>query len=274
MEQLTADTLELTIYWNDNSIGIYNGQIGPQGLITGTTFDKNHPQTTAQFHSAAVVSCAAIAVTDTRPTWHWVGLGLGAHRFRFVIKQNLLVRATRPMLLVLRRFARRREGLLLRWLRRRWHWAGSDHGARNLLQPLLQITYHVESYGPVRAPHDLINGPITYYGQDGEQIYQIVIGVPIAVACTYNLDLVPGPISFGVQPWNGRIQIGGQVPQNLKFQGDPQGGQHQGRVFWTPQATGRTPITCALNQGFERFEANPGNNFHTDRIEVVAAPAP
>ena len=264
--------MELTIYWNDNWIGIHNGQIGPQGLITGTTFDKNHPQTTAQFHSAAVVSCAAIAVTDTRPT---LALGRTGPRGPSlpVCDQAKSARARNsPHAARLEALCTAQGGssaevappplalgrILLR--------------SRSLLQPLLQTPWRVTDRA--RAPHDLVNGPITYYGQDGEQIYQIVIGVPIAVACTYNLDLVPGPISFGVQPWNGRIQIGGQVPQNLKFQGDPQGGQHQGRVFWTPQATGRTPITCALNQGFERFEANPGNNFHTDRIEVVAAPAP
>lgn len=38
-----GDAFELTVYWNNDTVGFYTGQIGPQGLIVGTTYDKNAP---------------------------------------------------------------------------------------------------------------------------------------------------------------------------------------------------------------------------------------
>lgn len=54
---VNGDAFELTIYWNSNAIGVYTGHIGPQGLIVGTSFDKNDPATTAQWHSDRVATC-------------------------------------------------------------------------------------------------------------------------------------------------------------------------------------------------------------------------
>ena len=54
---VTGNSFEATIYWNKNSIGVYTGQIGPQGLIVGRAYDKNDPGTTADWHSNRVAVC-------------------------------------------------------------------------------------------------------------------------------------------------------------------------------------------------------------------------
>ena len=59
---VTGNSFEATVYWSKNQIGIYTGQIGPQGLIVGSTYDKNDPQTRADWHSNRVVSCQASVV--------------------------------------------------------------------------------------------------------------------------------------------------------------------------------------------------------------------
>src|SRR5260221_7319429 len=64
--RINGNSFELTVYWSDNAIGVYSGQIGPQGLIVGTTFDKNDPRTTAQWHSNRVAVCSAAAPPPAR----------------------------------------------------------------------------------------------------------------------------------------------------------------------------------------------------------------
>jgi len=64
---INGNSFELTVYWNNNTIGVYTGEVGPQGLIVGTTFDKNDPGTTAQWHSDRVMTCSA-AATPLAPT--------------------------------------------------------------------------------------------------------------------------------------------------------------------------------------------------------------
>jgi hypothetical protein len=47
----------MTVYWSDDSIGVYTGQIGPQGLIVGRTYDKNNPRNAADWHSNVTMKC-------------------------------------------------------------------------------------------------------------------------------------------------------------------------------------------------------------------------
>ena len=47
----------LTAYWSAGSIGVYEGQIGAQGRIEGTTFDKRRPSSRAQWHSDRLARC-------------------------------------------------------------------------------------------------------------------------------------------------------------------------------------------------------------------------
>ena len=80
-----GDTFNVTVYWNNGTIGAYTGQIGPQGRIEGSTYDKQHPQTIATWHSDGLAECADVAqgtsspglATSAKPT---VALGRAAPR--------------------------------------------------------------------------------------------------------------------------------------------------------------------------------------------------
>lgn len=50
-----------TIYWDDNRVGVYTGEIGPQGLVVGRTFDKNDPKTSADWHAHRSFDCLTAA---------------------------------------------------------------------------------------------------------------------------------------------------------------------------------------------------------------------
>jgi hypothetical protein len=54
-----GSAFEATIYWRgrENQVGVYSGQIGPQGLVAGRTFDKNHPATQADWHADHAFDC-------------------------------------------------------------------------------------------------------------------------------------------------------------------------------------------------------------------------
>jgi hypothetical protein len=54
-----GSAFEATIYWRgrENQVGVYSGQIGPQGLVVGRTFDKNHPATRADWHADHAFDC-------------------------------------------------------------------------------------------------------------------------------------------------------------------------------------------------------------------------
>ncbi|WP_347260528.1 hypothetical protein [Rudaea sp.] len=65
---IQGDSLKLTVYWNNNTIGIYEGRVGRQGLIVGSTYDANSrpcppgalacpPQTKADWHSNRTARC-------------------------------------------------------------------------------------------------------------------------------------------------------------------------------------------------------------------------
>lgn len=64
---ISGDSFELTVYWNDNSIGVYSGKIGPQGLIVGSAYDKNNPANRADWHSDRVAICASAAASAPPP---------------------------------------------------------------------------------------------------------------------------------------------------------------------------------------------------------------
>ncbi len=134
---------------------------------------------------------------------------------------------------------------------------------------LLACALAVADAPPVMKPHDLIVGRITY-SQDGQNVRQLQVGLPVAITCNYVVNEVGSAFVFSIQPWQGIIQIGGQAAQNLSFQGDPRGGQHEARQLWTPTAAGKTPISCVLNQGYEDLEAYGNNNRWNEFINVVA----
>ncbi|MES2958702.1 MAG: hypothetical protein V4792_10970 [Pseudomonadota bacterium] len=51
------NTYTATIYWDDSRVGAYSGEIGPQGLVVGRTFDKNDPRTSAAWHADRSFEC-------------------------------------------------------------------------------------------------------------------------------------------------------------------------------------------------------------------------
>lgn len=59
---VSGSNVQFTIHWHQsqsiiNSTGMYTGTVGPQGRITGTTFDAVHPETTASWWSDGVLQC-------------------------------------------------------------------------------------------------------------------------------------------------------------------------------------------------------------------------
>ena len=58
---INGDTVDLTIYWDDQTTGVYTGRINAQGRITGSTYDAQHPQTIANWHSDRTLTCVRVA---------------------------------------------------------------------------------------------------------------------------------------------------------------------------------------------------------------------
>jgi hypothetical protein len=61
-----GNAFEATIYWRgrENQVGLYSGQIGPQGLVVGRTYDKNHPATQADWHADHAFDCRTPAAAN------------------------------------------------------------------------------------------------------------------------------------------------------------------------------------------------------------------
>jgi hypothetical protein len=64
---INGDSVEFTAYWSNDTIGVYSGKIGPQGRIEGTTYDRRHPQTNANWYSDRTVRCLS-GEDDTSPS--------------------------------------------------------------------------------------------------------------------------------------------------------------------------------------------------------------
>jgi hypothetical protein len=59
---LNGDSIDMTIYWDDQTTGVYTGKINAQGRIAGSTYDAQHPQTMANWHSDRTLKCLSGAV--------------------------------------------------------------------------------------------------------------------------------------------------------------------------------------------------------------------
>ncbi|WP_246669583.1 MULTISPECIES: hypothetical protein [unclassified Bradyrhizobium] len=266
---VNGDAFDLSIYWDNNAIGVYTGRIGPQGLIVGTTFDKNDPRTTAQWHSNRVATCSAAAQTPPTPP-EKPALALGRI-------QNSGASAPSSSLCDAAKSARARNSPAAPELERQCNaYLAAKLPPAPVTAPADRTTSAKNSSSaqnspppPVQKPSDLVIGRISY-AVGGQQVTQPIVGTPVAISCTYAVDEVASPLGFKIQPWRGSIRIGGPGPQTLEFQGDPHAGQHEARQIWTPTAAGRTPVSCVLNPGFENAEANPGNNRWDETINVVA----
>jgi hypothetical protein len=56
---IDGESFDLTIYWTNQTTGVYTGRINPQGRITGSTYDAQHPQTIANWYSGRTLTCLA-----------------------------------------------------------------------------------------------------------------------------------------------------------------------------------------------------------------------
>lgn len=66
---IEGGTFQVEINWDGGGAGIYRGTIGQNGVIRGTTYDKNKPSSTATWSSNRVMNCAdATAVQPPNPT--------------------------------------------------------------------------------------------------------------------------------------------------------------------------------------------------------------
>jgi hypothetical protein len=54
---VSGNQFEATIYWSNASVGVYTGQISPQGLLVGRSYDKTDPAAAADFHSDEPLVC-------------------------------------------------------------------------------------------------------------------------------------------------------------------------------------------------------------------------
>lgn len=61
---VAGNQFEATVYWDDNKVGVYSGQVGPQGLVVGRTYNKNNPAESADFHGSPAFDCLAKAAPN------------------------------------------------------------------------------------------------------------------------------------------------------------------------------------------------------------------
>jgi hypothetical protein len=54
---VNGDSFEIVAYWNNGTTGVYTGKIGPQGRIQGSGYDRQHPQTMANWYSDRTAKC-------------------------------------------------------------------------------------------------------------------------------------------------------------------------------------------------------------------------
>ncbi len=53
-----GNNFRIQIYWKGTSVGVYEGNIGPQGRIEGTTYDRQKPSVRASWFSDKAMKCA------------------------------------------------------------------------------------------------------------------------------------------------------------------------------------------------------------------------
>ena len=57
---IEGDSFTVTAYWNNETTGVYEGTINPQGRITGRTHDAQHPNVMANWYSDRTARCARL----------------------------------------------------------------------------------------------------------------------------------------------------------------------------------------------------------------------
>lgn len=236
---IDGNGIDITVYWNNGTVGEYTGKINSHGRIEGTTYDRQHPQTMASWYSAQTLSCPsdeagsppaiAPSAIDKPP----VALG------------RVYATPTNPLT--------RLKATPLR---------------PGLRAPASAVVAVPQSRAaPVLAPNDLLIGSVRF-SQNNQPIKEVVLGTPVAIDCDYAVNVTGNAFSPHIRSWAGTVQIGGVAPLNLPFQGSIDAGPHVAQVLWTPATAGQVPVSCSINSEFAYAEADPGNN-RKDAIVLV-----
>ena len=64
--KLDGNAVEFTAYWDNGTVGVYSGIITEQGRLKGTTYDANHPSTTANWYSTEKAGCLLSPLTGNK----------------------------------------------------------------------------------------------------------------------------------------------------------------------------------------------------------------
>lgn len=59
--------LRVTVYWSNSTAGLYTGQVGPDGVMSGYSVDKNDPDNKATFRASGFPTCTSRAVAPPPP---------------------------------------------------------------------------------------------------------------------------------------------------------------------------------------------------------------
>lgn len=66
---INADNFYVKIVWDNQTVGVYNGRISPQGQLTGTGYEIRSPSKQVSWFSDRTMKCASAApVAPTNPT--------------------------------------------------------------------------------------------------------------------------------------------------------------------------------------------------------------
>ena len=68
-----GDHFAVKIYWRNNTIGVYNGTIGPSGRLEGTGYEQRSPSTKVIWFSDRPMKCADAKVGAGAPDWMKAG---------------------------------------------------------------------------------------------------------------------------------------------------------------------------------------------------------
>lgn len=66
--KLDGNAVEFTAYWDNGAVGVYSGIVSEQGRLKGTTYDANHPGTTANWYSKQKAGCRLESYTGNGNT--------------------------------------------------------------------------------------------------------------------------------------------------------------------------------------------------------------
>jgi len=62
---IAGNSLEITAYWKNGSVGVYRGTVDAHGGLEGTTYDRSHPESSSHWYSERTLRC--VTSTEVPP---------------------------------------------------------------------------------------------------------------------------------------------------------------------------------------------------------------